>query len=224
MYKMYQPIAASNYSYNDPRPNLPSPRNPIDGTSGSDVIQGTARNDEISGRDGVDYLYGNQGDDIIRTGGYNSKGNHTMLADDYAWGGIGDDSLYGDINRDFLDGGYNNDVLVGAGGNDWLVGGKGKDELWGGQGADVFAFYDIYEMQGDVIQDFSQLEGDTLGVGTPIAQANGGVVIQETLVNGRFPGVQVDFMKTPTAEEPWSYTGTIYLRGLNFEEAWDILF
>ena len=68
-------------------------------------------------------------------------------------GGEGSDSLYG------LGG---NDTLIGGGAGDRLEGGLGADSMTGGLGKDQFVFRSAAEANGDVITDFSAVEGDRL--------------------------------------------------------------
>lgn len=60
-----------------------------------------------------------------------------------------------------LFGGDGADTITGGAGNDRIDGGAGADEMTGGLGADRFILVKG-EIQGDVITDFSVLQGDTI--------------------------------------------------------------
>lgn len=207
------------YGYNDPRPNVPEIKNVIYGSSIGDTLNGTSRGDEIFADDGVDYIYGGYGNDIIHTGGSSQGGSWQQLADDYAYGEYGNDILYGNRAKDYLNGGGQNDTLYGFDGDDWLVGGRGADIMSGGLGADVFAFYSIYEADGDIITDFARYEGDTLGFGTAIAQANpGGFFYHHDVVNGQ-NGIKFNFVKGYGDAE---FRGWVFVNDLSIEIANDM--
>jgi Ca2+-binding RTX toxin-like protein len=72
------------------------------------------------------------------------------------------DSIYGRGGNDVLLGMSGDDYLNGEQGSDRLVGGLGRDVLYGGTGADRFDFNSVAETVGDVIADFSRLEGDKI--------------------------------------------------------------
>lgn len=218
-------IGGQNYSYgSDPRPNVHKPKWQINGTYESETIHGDNLDNEISGHGGLDILYGHGGNDILHTGGDAPivKTEWNTILDEYAYGGLGNDTLYGNSLRDWLSGDQDNDQLFGYAGNDWLYGGSGSDKMTGGTGADVFVFYDILEMQNDVITDFNQAEGDVLGIGTPLAQANGGVVFYETIQNGA-SGVKMTFNKVATHDSPNAFSGSIFVQGMDYNEAWDLI-
>jgi 5'-nucleotidase / UDP-sugar diphosphatase len=96
-----------------------------------------------------------------------------------------DDIINAQGGSDRLDGLSGNDLLRGGTGNDTLIGGQGSDTLVGGAGADVFVL--AAATGADVIADFSQSQGDRLGlVGLSFADitlAQGsGSTSQDTLI------------------------------------------
>ena len=102
-------------------------------------------------------------------------------------GGGGDDILTGGSGNDIIDGGTGNDTLTGnAGvdrlyggdGIDTLIGGTGKDLLVGGGGADLFVLGTL-GVDSDTIQDFSQSQGDRIGLNVGITFGVGGFAITQ---------------------------------------------
>jgi Ca2+-binding RTX toxin-like protein len=77
-------------------------------------------------------------------------------------GNAGANRLDGGEGNDTLYGGAGHDTLIGGGGADLLDGGLGADLLTGGLGADRFVFRSAVEANGDVISDFSVLQGDRI--------------------------------------------------------------
>ncbi len=115
------------------------------GTAGRDAISGGAGDDSIQGLAGNDTLSGDDGRDNLN-------------------GGAGDDLLYGGEGRDTLVGGTGRDQLWGGGDKDTIEGGVGNDIMAGGTGGDLFLFRGESIGDGDVITDFSLLEGDRIGL------------------------------------------------------------
>ncbi|MBM6596604.1 family 16 glycosylhydrolase [Microvirga pudoricolor] len=138
----------------------------VRGGNGDDFLSGGRGNDSLVGGNGSDHLLGGRGADVL-TGG---AGN------DLLEGGRGLDVLDGGAGRDVLMGGHGNDLLVGGGGkdaisgdqgNDVLIGGTGSDILTGGDGADSFVYSTLADsavrtVHRDLIQDFSQAQGDRI--------------------------------------------------------------
>ncbi|MEL7085251.1 MAG: calcium-binding protein [Cyanobacteria bacterium P01_A01_bin.3] len=104
-------------------------RQPILGTSETDILLGTDDNDVIWGKGDRDLLLGKAGNDILNGG----------AGDDLMFGGSGDDTLNGGDGEDRLFGNSGDDQLVGNKGDDTIVGGAGKDLLiWNnGDGSDL---------------------------------------------------------------------------------------
>jgi Ca2+-binding RTX toxin-like protein len=92
----------------------------------------------------------------------------------------GQTEQHGAAGNDTLRGGQVNDVIFGDAGNDWLYGGPGVDQItggdgvdqvWGGSGGDSVNLLD--GVLGDLFNDFSPSEGDTLqGDGSTITTAD----------------------------------------------------
>jgi hypothetical protein len=126
---------------------------------GNDLIvdPGADYDDTLLGTEQADLQEGYYGNDLIEGFG----GNDTLS------GGVGDDTLRGGMGNDLLignalsehdpDGG--DDALYGGEGNDTLVSFEGHDTLDGGTGADNFM---VSTTSHDIINDFSQDDGDTL--------------------------------------------------------------
>ncbi|MGI9621579.1 MAG: calcium-binding protein [Acidimicrobiales bacterium] len=91
---------------------------PIQGTSGADVIVGTS---------GKDTIHGNGGDDIICGRG----------GADNIYGGGGNDLILGEKGHDKLRGGAGNDIIRAGEGNDRIWGKSGNDTARGAAGSDV---------------------------------------------------------------------------------------
>lgn len=76
--------------------------NPINGTSGNDVLIGTENQDYLNGMEGIDSLSGNGGADVLDGG----------LGADILLGGAGNDVLIADFSDTLVDGGAgDNDIL-----------------------------------------------------------------------------------------------------------------
>ncbi|EYR81363.1 calcium-binding protein [Shinella sp. DD12] len=79
----------------------------------------------------------------------------------------GKDSVTAGGGDDLLRGGAGNDRLFGGNGNDLIEGGRDADVLHGGSGSDTFIFRSVKDSTvspkgRDVIQDFSQIQGDRI--------------------------------------------------------------
>ncbi|MGO1078963.1 calcium-binding protein [Inquilinus sp. CA228] len=157
----------------------------LSGLDGADVLLGGAGNDVLYGGAGSDNLYGEDGNDILwgGTGGAVIDGENlnggagidTVCYGDSAEGVIVDLSTgqghHGTAEEDHYDqienvvGSDQGDTLVGNGDANRLTGGQGKDVLRGGGGADCFAYAttdDSAQENSDLIQDFSQVQGDKI--------------------------------------------------------------
>ena len=131
--------------------------NPINGTSGSDVLFDTKGDDHIVAGDGNDIISTMSGSDVVDAGAGNDvvtavSGNATVNGgdgNDTLIGGVGNTVLNGDAGNDtiiggsgneVLNGGAGNDTIIASGGNDRIIGGQGNDQLFGGAGSDTFVF------------------------------------------------------------------------------------
>jgi Ca2+-binding RTX toxin-like protein len=161
------------------------------GTMGSDRIQadGTAAR-EILGGDGADTLSGGPGGDVIYGGAseadlrdviYGGNGNDSIdggygndelrgdAGNDSIIGGQGVDTIIGGVGDDVLTGQTWSDVILGGDGFDFINGGFGHDRVNGGADADRFYHLGVEGHGSDWVQDYSDVEGDTLvfgGTGT----------------------------------------------------------
>jgi Ca2+-binding RTX toxin-like protein len=163
----------------------------IYGYGGNDTLDGGAGNDHLVGGAGADILNGGDGWDLAdylasasavmvdltnhTAHGGDAEGdelssiekvdgsmfNDVLVGDEGInsfRGNSGDDVLYGRGGGDTLNGGYGDDFLQGGAGKDWLTGGKGADDF-------VFARASesgVSAYLRDVIQDFSQADGDRI--------------------------------------------------------------
>jgi Ca2+-binding RTX toxin-like protein len=107
-------------------------------------------------RSSVSWTLGNNLENLTLTGVAAINGSGNAL----------DNVLIGNAAANVLNGGAGNDRLDGGAGNDTLIGGAGTDTLTGGVGADRFVFSSLSELgkdgAGDVILDFSRLQGDKI--------------------------------------------------------------
>lgn len=121
---------------------------PIEGTSGNDVLFGTEGDDVIEALDGNDLVYAKEGDDIVNGG----------EGVDYLFGQKGDDTLNGNGGSDYLRAGMGEDVINGGAGNDIIMGCYQADILTGGDGSDIFRFNKVLDSHAtfgvDTITDF----------------------------------------------------------------------
>jgi len=159
----------------------------LTGMDGDDTLNGGDGNDTLMGNAGEDTMKGGAGDDsYLVTNAKDvvteekSNGNDTIQTTlaTYTLGanvenlifiendnskGTGNDlnnQITGNQGKNTLHGGKGADTLDGGDGKDTLDGGVGQDLMIGGKGADVFVV--TLEKSGDVIQDFSKLEGDKI--------------------------------------------------------------
>jgi len=93
--------------------------NPLDGTSGNDMVASNTTGQTLNGFGGNDLLFGNAGFDTLN-------------------GDSGDDLLVGGTGDDRLNGGTGNDVLFGGRDNDTLDPGAGLDRLVYAESVDTF--------------------------------------------------------------------------------------
>lgn len=164
----------------------------INGGTGSDTIDGGLGADTVNGGSGMDRLSGGAGIDTLSYAG-SSAGVTVNLATDLVSGGdaSGDqidsfenvtgssanDKITGDDRANLLDGGVGADQLNGGAGADRLIGGLAGDKLTGGLGADRFIYREFNQSVAatgrDVINDFSQAQGDLINVAAIDAIAGG---------------------------------------------------
>lgn len=102
---------------------------PINGTSGADLLLGTGQGELISG----------------------------LAQDDTVQGFAGNDTIVGGLGADLLLGDRGQDLILGEAGNDTLGGGLGTDVLTGNVGADTFRFDTAPNgaLNADTITDFA---------------------------------------------------------------------
>ena len=112
---------------------------PVDGTSGSDVMNAgytDLNGDQVDGADGLnDTIFGYAGNDSINA----TAGDDTVYGgsgNDDLFGGAGNDSVLGGTEVDQVYGGDGNDTLDGEAGDDYLQGDLGNDQVSGGDGND----------------------------------------------------------------------------------------
>ncbi|UVM75064.1 M10 family metallopeptidase [Pseudomonas alvandae] len=159
--------------------------NVLNGMDGADTLDGGAGIDTLIGGTGNDtYVVDNLKDVISETS--TSASEIDSVRSSVSWtlgsnlenltltgvaaingsGNALDNVLIGNAAANVLNGGAGNDRLDGGAGNDTLIGGVGTDTLTGGVGADRFVFSSLSELgkdgTGDVILDFSRLQGDKI--------------------------------------------------------------
>ena len=86
-------LTADNFIFHD---------RPVNGTSGSNVLEGDLYNNTMNGMGGNDRMYGEKGRDTLH-------------------GGAGDDEMYGGEDKDILNGGEGDDLMDGGPGADTFV-------------------------------------------------------------------------------------------------------
>jgi VCBS repeat-containing protein len=180
---------------------------------------GNAAGTNISGSDDSrlnEVIHGGAGNDVIN----GNNGNDTI------YGGSGNDHLNGNNHVDTLYGGSGNDTVDGGNAADVIVGGFGADRLTGGGGGDVFRFLDARDT-GDLITDFSSVEGDkidfaalhsgTLGftAGATMSTTANSVNWWHDTVNNQTV-VSVDVTGDTTADFEVRLTGVIALTASDF--------
>ena len=175
--------------------------NIIYGTGGNNILNGLAGDDRLEGKGGADNLFGGDGLDILLGGD----------GDDRLDGGAGSDRLIGGNGIDTLFGGADTDRLFGQDGDDVIHGGAGTDVLSGGAGADRFVYTNLSDFTGigtfERIQDFSQIEGDTIDFVGLDENGNTG-----TLVLTDFIGTDA-FSSTAGEVRYYQRTGNTYVQG-----------
>ncbi len=120
----------------------PQDDDPLNGTSGDDIIRGF---------DGDDTINAGAGEDFVNAG----LGNDTVFGGDdrdVIEGRAGNDMLFGEDGSDTIEGGAGNDRIDGGSGTDFLRGDRGDDVILGGAHAEMVA--------GDLVRDTQP--GDTL--------------------------------------------------------------
>ena len=174
------------------------------GLAGNDTLNGGLGADRMVGGVGHDTYYVDDAGDVVvelASGGYdrvvasldwtlgaeierlslsgtaNLDGTGNALANRLD-GNAGANTLNGGEGNDALYGLAGDDSLVGGAGADVLDGGLGADSLEGGLGADRFVFLSAAAADGDIIADFSALEGDKLDL--RLIDANAGLAGDQT--------------------------------------------
>lgn len=147
-----------------------------------DELHGFNGNDEIRGRGGPDLIYGGNDDDMLY-GGAGGDSLYGEAGSDTLYGGLGSDKIYGQDGADQIFAGAGADQIFGGAGDDEITGGGGKNEITGGGGADTFILYNVDNANfEDLILDFSDAQGDLLGLSTPTPGVMLEVVGGDTLV------------------------------------------
>ncbi|MBC3372878.1 M10 family metallopeptidase C-terminal domain-containing protein [Pseudomonas sp. SWRI92] len=159
--------------------------NVLNGLDGADFLDGGAGIDTLIGGTGNDtYVVDNLKDIVSETS--TLDGEIDTVRSSISWslganlenltltgvahingsGNALDNVMTGNAGNNVFNGGAGNDRLDGGAGNDTLMGGVGTDTLIGGAGADRFVFSTLSELgkdgTGDVILDFSRLQGDKI--------------------------------------------------------------
>ena len=127
----------------------------------------------------LDWTLGDNIERLSLTGTADLNGTGNALANRLA-GNAGVNILDGGEGNDSLYGLAGDDSLIGGAGADLLDGGLGADSLEGGLGADRFVFSSADGANGDVIVDFSALEGDKLDL--RLIDANAGLAGDQAFV------------------------------------------
>ncbi|MBF0213325.1 MAG: hypothetical protein HQM00_07140 [Magnetococcales bacterium] len=181
--------------------------NTLIGGAGNDILDGGAGEDALRGDGGNDvYVVGNAGDRVVENSGEGEDlvkssvnwtlGDHIEHLTFLGTGnreGTGNDlanRMTGNSGRNRLDGGEGNDRLIGDAGSDLLLGGSGADDLRGGAGVDTLTGgigSDLFRYArssegGDIVTDFSAVEGDRL----EFVSANFGNITLGKLAASRF--------------------------------------
>jgi Ca2+-binding RTX toxin-like protein len=184
----------------------------ISGGFDADVMYGGAGNDQFTVDNSGDVIVERAGegtDSVIASASHVLKANVENLTltgslDLRGWGNdlanqivgnAGSNNLYGYAGNDTIDGGAGADALRGGSGNDALDGGAGRDRFYGEEGADSFNFTDgdlagLTSSTADQIHDFSQLQGDKIGLSG--IDANGNAAGDQAFAfigSGAFTGV-----------------------------------
>ncbi|MFW9266109.1 beta strand repeat-containing protein, partial [Pseudomonas sp. NR3] len=159
--------------------------NTLNGLDGADILDGGAGIDTLIGGTGNDtYVVDNLRDVISETSSLASEIDTVRSSVSWSLGanlenltltgaaainGSGnalENVLIGNAAGNVLNGAAGNDRIDGGAGNDTLMGGAGTDALTGGTGADRFVFSSLSDLgkdgAGDVILDFSRLQGDKI--------------------------------------------------------------
>ncbi len=134
------------------------------GGNGNDLLNGMAGNNALNGDSGNDTLQGGSGLDTL-SGGAGSDSLSGNDAADLIQGGTGLDTAYGGNANDTLWGQGDADFLFGGAGADFLSGDAGADTLTGGPEGDVFYSAGTAGLGADLVQDYSNAQGDILRIG-----------------------------------------------------------
>jgi Ca2+-binding RTX toxin-like protein len=151
------------------------------GFSGSDNLKGNGGEDHDAADYSQDYAFGGLHGIKVNLSGQARAGVRPDTAvDSFGFrdkvSGIADvigtkfaDVIHGGGHDNVLTGGGGNDLLAGHAANDRLIGGLGADKLYGGVDADTFVFAKVADSTvlkagRDTIYDFSQAEGDRIGL------------------------------------------------------------
>jgi len=150
--------------------------NTLTGFAGDDILDGGAGTDQMFGGAGNDTYYVDVFSDITSdTGGIDliisslSLGLGTRATiENLTLTGSAINGFGNALNNTII-GTSGANSLDGAAGNDVLVGGGGGDNLWGGLGADTFRYDALSDSAAgfvgrDVIYDFSEADGDKVGL------------------------------------------------------------
>lgn len=147
--------------------------NKITGSSGVDYLEGGAGSDILAGGNGSDGYFLHDNDKVVEAAGAEAG------TDDFVISWLLKTTLAANVEGLFLAGdaiaatgnALNNkiggnalaNVLNGGAGDDEIRGFGGADVLTGGSGADTFVYF-TPDQGGDVIKDFSILQGDKIAL------------------------------------------------------------
>jgi Ca2+-binding RTX toxin-like protein len=144
----------------------------ISGTRSADTLTGIAgETDQFIINNRADVILGSEGRDIVV-----SSITFDMAASNAQWLVLTGRAALSAVGTDRAE------VLGGNAGDNILNGGRGQDRLIGGRGADTFVFDAYGQLNADIIEDFSQSQGDVialsgsafgLAAGTALAFAEG---------------------------------------------------
>jgi Ca2+-binding RTX toxin-like protein len=180
-------------------------------------IIGSSSHDTINGSDTANRLMGGAGNDVLMGNG-------------------GDDVLNGEAGNDLLDGGAGNDIINAGRGSPAII---ETDFLTGGLGADRFVFDNPLAsapsgLGGDLVKDFSTIEGDkidlrgvfapgaavTVTTGFALTGVAGEVLIRQTFSEFGIPGVnqliRIDIDGNGTADVGFQVSSNVLLTANDF--------
>jgi len=126
----------------------------ISGTRSADTLTGIANEtDQFIINNAGDVILGSEGRDIVV-----SSISFDMAASQAQWLVLTGRAALSAVGTDRAE------VLGGNAGDNILNGGRGQDRLIGGRGADTFVFDAYGAGNADIIEDFSQFQGDTIAL------------------------------------------------------------